>query len=172
MKHILKTAFVLVVLMSVSASAATVCTPVAPKEWTGHVDFLHPGQSAAVTYFEESGCDWGNFEQLNGTDGLVLDVEGQSGAGDVLATSGPATLLIVVANGYFIDGNCAKVGGSDFHLTTSNASSPTGYSITIPEGAKWMAFTSTEANFGNDQDIVVHSHGKDCPIKKKKKKKR
>jgi opacity protein-like surface antigen len=170
MKHILKTAFLFVTLMSVSASAATVCAPVAPKEWTGHIDFLHPGQSAAVTYFEESGCDWGGFEQLNGTDGLVLDVEGQSGPGDILATNGAATLFIVVANGYFLDANCTKVAQSDFHLTTSNAASPTGYALTIPEGAKWMVFSSTETNFANDQNVIVHSHGKDCPIKKKKKK--
>lgn len=170
MKHILKTSLLFVVLTCVSASAATVCTPVAPKEWTGHIDFLHPGQSAAVTYFEGNGCDWGSFEQLNGTDGLVLDVEGQSGPGDVAGVSGTATALLVVAEGYFLDANCAKVDGSDFHLTTAPASEPTAYAITFPEGAKWMAFTSTDANFGNDQTVVVHSHGKDCPIKKKKKK--
>jgi hypothetical protein len=169
MKHILKTAIVFLVLTSMSASAATVCTPVAPKEWTGHIDFLHPGESLAVSYFEQNGCDWGGFDQLNGTDGLVFDVEGQAGPGDVTALSGQTTLLIVVANGYFLDANCTKM--TDFHLTSS-AATPYADLVTIPEGAKWMAFTSTAANFGNDETIIVHSHGKDCPIKKKKKKKR
>lgn len=171
MKHLLKIAIGLLIASSMTASsAATICTPIAPKEWTGHLQFVHPGQSLAAAYFQQNGCDWKGSDQLNGTDGLVFDVSGQEGTGNIAATTGASTVFLVVVQGYFLDSSCAKIPGSDWHVTSSPASAPTADLLTIPTGAKWMVVDSTDANFGNDMDLTIHSDGKDCPKPKKKKK--
>jgi hypothetical protein len=174
MRHFMKIAIGLLLAASMSAaSAATICTPIAPKEWKGHLQSVHQGASVATTFFENNGCNWQGFDQMNGTDGLVLDMEGQEGTGNVSATTGPTASFLVVVQGYFLDANCKKIDGSDWHVTASPSTSATADLLTIPTGAKWMLLTSTDANAGNDFDVTVHSDGKDCPkvIKKKKKKK-
>lgn len=173
MRHLLKIAVGLVLAACMTtASAATICTPIAPKEWKAHLNGVHPGQSFATTYFENNACNWNGLDQLNGSDGLVLDVSGQEGTGNVSATTGSTTAFLVVVQGYFLDANCSKIASSDWHVTSSPSTSPTADLLAIPTGAKWMVVSSTDANFGNDMDLTVHSDGKDCPKPPKKKKKK
>lgn len=176
MKHFRTTAIGLFLLaaMTLDAAAATVCTPIPPKEWTGHVQVARQGGSAALTYFENNGCNWNGLDQLNGTDGLVFDVEGQSGTGNASAIFGPNGTLGIAVQGYFLDASCKKINASDFHISGSVTSAPTADLITIPVGSKWMEINGATGGFSNDINITVHSDGMDCPTptptKKKKKK--
>lgn len=172
MKRFVLTAIVIMVASAMTANAAEICTPIEPKEWVGHLNSIHPGQSSATTFFEQNKCDWAGSDQLNGSDGLVFDVEGQAGTGSMSATLGQTSLVNVVVQGYFLDATCAKVSGSDYHVTGSRVDAPTADLVPIPVGAKWMLVSSTDANTGNDMTITYRSDGKDCPKPPKKKKKK
>lgn len=175
MKHLRTTAIGLFLLaaMTLHAAAATPCTPIPPKEWTGHLQVAHQGASAAISYFENNGCNWNGLDQLNGSDGVVFDVEGQSGTGNASAIFGPNATLGIAVQGYYLDANCKKIDGSDFHISGSVTSAPTADVITIPVGAKWMEIGGPATGFSNDINLTIHSDGFDCPTvtpKKKKKK--
>jgi hypothetical protein len=173
MKNLIRSAIGLGVVLCLGASAsAQVCVPTPPKDTTGHVQVLHQGPSAAISHFEQNGCDWAGADQLNGTDGVVLDVTGQTGTAGVTSILGEAGLLGVVIQGRFLDEGCAPISGGDWHVSSSVASQPLTELVTIPAGAKWMLVENTNANVGNDLNITVHTDGADCPKPKKKKKKR
>ena len=172
MKNLIRSAiaFGVVLCMSGGAALAAVCVPVPPKDTTGHLENLHQGVSAAVTFFEQNGCDWAGFDQLNGTDGLALDVTGQAGTAGVTSVLGETGILGVVVQGRFLDESCTPIGGADWHVSSSVASQPLTELVTIPANAKWMVIDNTNANVGNDLNITVHSDGVACIPKKKKKK--
>jgi hypothetical protein len=173
MRHFLKAAIGLFVVSALTASAAAAtCVPVEPKEWSGHAQMIHSGPGLATSWFENNACDWAGFEQLNGTDGLVFDVEGQVGTGNITATLGATSLVNAAFQGYFLDAGCKKIEGSDFHVTGSLTSAPVADLLTIPVGAKWMEINSTLGGMSNDVTVTVRSDGIDCPKPPKKKKKK
>lgn len=173
MRHLMKAAVGLFVAGAMTASAAAVtCVPIEPKEWSGHLQTAHAGTSVSTSFFEENGCDWAGFDQLNGADGLIFDVEGQVGSGNIIATLGPTSVLNAAFQGYFLDASCAKIEGSDFHVTGSLTSAPAADLVTIPVGAKWMEVNSTLGGLANDVTVTVRSDGLDCPKPPKKKKKK
>jgi hypothetical protein len=173
MKNLIRSAIALGVVLCLGASAgAAPCIPTPPKDTTGRLEVLHQGQSAAAAYFQQNGCSWNGLDQLNGTDGLVLDVTGQAGPAGVTGLLGDTSVIAVVVQGYFLDGDCARVEGADWHISSSTAAAPLTEIVTIPTNAKWMVVDNTSANNGNDIDIAVHSDGTECAPKKKKKKRR
>ena len=173
MKNWIRTGIALFAFMGLTASAAgATCVPVPPADFKGHLGLLHPGESVAATFFEQNGCNWNGLDQLNGTDGLVIDITGAAGPASLTAVSTPTTLVLVVVQGHFLDANCAPIGGSDFHTTSTTPASPLAQLVTVPATAKWMVIDSTDTNAGNDYDISLHTDGVDCPVVKKKKKKR
>lgn len=170
MKKLIHTALVLGIVFCLTASAsAQTCVPIPAKDSTGHVEVLHQGESLAVSYFEQNGCDWAGFDQLNGTDGTVIDLTGHTGTAGVTGTVGDTALLFVVVHGHFLDESCAPAG--DWHVSTASPENPLTEQVPIPAGAKWMAVTHTTANNGNDIDLAVHTDEITC-VKKKKKKRR
>jgi hypothetical protein len=171
MKHLLKSACGLILAVAVggSAAAAVPCVPIPPKEWTGNVSTIHPGASFSTTFFEQNGCDWKGFDQLNGADGLIFDVEGSSGAANMTAVMQQTSIVNTPIGGYFLDASCKKIDGSDYHATGSAPSQVASYAVTIPEGAKWMEVNDSLGGFGNTMTVTLQSLGKDCPKPKKKK---
>jgi hypothetical protein len=173
MKNMIRSLIAFGVVLCVGASAgAAPCVPVPPKDTTGHVELLHQGESAAASYFVQNGCNWNGFDQLNGTDGLVLDVTGQAGSASVSGILGDTALLSIVVQGYFVDEGCSRIDGADWHITTSVPAAVLAEIVTIPANAKYMVIDNTSANNGNDIDISVHTDGAECVKKKPKKKKR
>ena len=171
MKHALKLAITIVLASSVAAGATTPCTPIPPTEWTDHIDVLAV-RSAAVAYFEQNGCEWGGLDQLNGTDGLVMDVGGHGGPADLTLWLGPLALVHNLAAGYFLDAECQRVEGSDFTAITASDLDPRVNSVTIPDTARWMVLASTTSYAANDLDVTLRSHGTECPAPKKPRKRR
>jgi hypothetical protein len=173
MKRLIRTAIIVVAVMSLTAAAAAEeCTPTEPKDTTAHIEFAPPGGvSVAITYFEGQGCKWNGLDQLNGFDGVVLDVEGQGGTGSIVGTVGLGTVLVTL-EGHFLDADCKQIQGSSFEYGTDANT----YSLTIPETAKWLAILTSTQIPSRDVSVLVHSDGKDCdvtpPPKKKKKKKK
>jgi hypothetical protein len=173
MKNLTKTLIALGVVLCFGASAgAAPCVPTPPKDTTGHLELLHQGQSAAASYFAQNGCNWNGFDQLNGTDGLVLDVTGQSGTAAVSGVLGDTSLISVVVQGYFLDESCTRVAGADWHIASSVPAATLSEIVTIPVGAKYMVVDNTTANNGNDIDVTVHTDGVECVKKPKKPKKK
>lgn len=125
-----------------------------------------------MAHFEGNGCDWGGFEQLNGTDGLVLDVAGHPGAADVVVDLGQGSLTHNLTAGRFLGVDCKTIEGSDFEAGTGNEISPTVTSVVIPESARWFVLDSTTEFGVTDVTVTVRSHGTDCPRVKKPRKKR
>jgi hypothetical protein len=170
MKNLIRSAIAFGVVLCMGGGAAAVaCVPTPPKDTTGHLNVLHQGPSAAISYFEQNGCDWAGMDQLNGTDGLVLDVTGQAGTAGVTSILGDTGILGVVVQGRFLDEGCASISGAEWHISSSVASQPLTELVTIPANAKWMVVENTNANVGNDLNITVHTDGLECPKKKKKK---
>ncbi|HEY7873809.1 MAG TPA: hypothetical protein VIG64_01680, partial [Actinomycetota bacterium] len=151
MKNMIRSLIAFGVVLCVGASAgAAPCVPVPPKDTTGHVELLHQGESAAASYFVQNGCNWNGFDQLNGTDGLVLDVTGQAGSASVSGILGDTALLSIVVQGYFVDEGCSRIDGADWHITTSVPAAVLAEIVTIPANAKYMVIDNTSANNGND----------------------
>jgi hypothetical protein len=171
MRNWIKTGIALFAFMGITASASSAvpCTPIPPKDTSGSIGFLHPGQSLATTYFEQNACDWKGLDQLNGTDGTVLDATGQAGAGTFSATATDTTSLLVVIQGHFLDESCARIDGADFHSVITPADNALPTLITIPANAKWAVVDTSDANITNQINVGIHSNGTDCPKKKKKK---
>jgi hypothetical protein len=177
MKHIFRTFISLIAMLALASQAAGIeCTPVAPKDVDGKINFAHEGPSLATSFFEANGCSWNGAEGLNGSDGIVLDVSEVGGTtGAVTATLPNGTSLQhtnLVA--HFLDDTCAAIGGSNFDFGTSGVDNPESETLSIPVGAKWLVVAES-ANATNDISINLHSNGKDCPTAtptKKKKKKR
>lgn len=173
MKTLFRTGTAFFVFLCLTASASGVpCVPKPPKDLTGHLNVLHPGQSVAVEVFKNNGCSWDGLEGLNGTDGVVLDVAGMGGTGSFTATLGQTSTVFLVVQGHFLDEGCQPIAGGEFHTTTTPAANPLAQLITIPATAKWMVIDSTDANAGNDINLSVHYDGLDCPTKNKPKKKK
>ena len=172
MRHVIRTLIALGVVLCVGAYAgAAPCVPVPPKDTNGHVEVLHQGESLAASYFVQNGCNWNGFDQLNGTDGAVVDVTGQAGPASVSGVLGQKALLSVVVQGYFLDEGCTRIDGADWHITTSVPAAVLSEIVTIPANAKYMVVDNTSANNGNDIDLTIHSDGVTCVKKKPKKKK-
>ncbi len=166
MKKLLKAAAVLVTAYSLMGSAvAAPCVPVAPSDIQAKMQVAWPGdQSLSSSYFLQNSCDWGGNDQLNGLDGVVLDVEAIAGI--------PASMIAKIGNGpfaiplvgRFLDSDCAPIEGSDISQNANGSS----YSVAIPAGAKWMVITPTGSNPSADVNITLHSEGKVCKKKGKK----
>ena len=167
MRRIILLSIAVVTALSMTAGEViAACKPIPPADVSGHIEVAPPGgASFTLQYFEQNGCDWGGFDQLNGFDGLILDVDGMGGTkGTLTATMGTGTFL-VTAEGYFLGEDCSSLGESGIAQTTDGEP----YSVEIPEGAKWLAvFTSTQLP-SRDVTIDLHSDGKVCKKKKKKK---
>ena len=167
MKYLFRATVALFACACMTASAvAAPCAPVPPKDVQGHIQFAFPGgQSAAVTYFQQNGCDWAGNDQMNGSDGLVLDVTGMGGtAGNMVVELGTSAFSVPV-RGEFLDESCSLIPDSELFQSSDGEA----YSIVFPEGAKWFA-VSPETQFpSNDVSISVHSDGKVCKKKKKRK---
>jgi hypothetical protein len=170
MRHLFKTAIVAFLVPSFAASAAPLCTPIPPTEWTAHVEVLHQAASSSAAYFETNDCDWGDLEELNGTDGLVLDVGGHLGPSDVTVMLGDRSLTHANTAGHFLDADCKRIEGSAFTAGTASDLDPIVNAVTIPEGARWMVFHATTSYGVVDVTVTVRTHGKDCPVKKPRKK--
>lgn len=172
MKLVSRAAIILLVVATASANAAPVCTPVPPAEWTASLQVLHQGVSSAVSLFETNGCKWGPMEQVNGTDGLVLDVEGHAGPADITLMVGDASVIHALTRGFFLDAGCRRMEGA-FTARTGSDLQMTVNLLTIPQGAKWLAVDGTDQSFAtNDLTVTVRAHGVDCPPIKKPRKKR
>jgi len=168
MKHLLRGAVALAAVFGLGASAvAAPCLPVEPKDVSGHIQIALPGgQSFAATYFQENGCDWAGNDQLNGSDGLVLDVEGMGGtAGNMVVDLGTSVFSVPV-RGEFLDGTCAPIADSELFQSSDGEA----YTIAFPPDSKWLIVSPETANPSNDVSVSVHSDGKVCKKKKKKRK--
>ena len=167
MKHLLKAAVAVIAGGAMTASAvAAPCEPVAPKDLSGRIEVAMPGgQSFAATYFQSNGCDWSGNDGLNGSDGLVLDVAGLGGtAGNMVVELGNSAFAVPV-RGEFLDETCALIPDSEVFQSSDGEA----YSIAFPTGAKWFVISPESPNPSNDVTISVHSDGKVCKKKKKRK---
>jgi len=168
MKHLLKAAVAVIAGGSMMASAvAAPCVPVAPKDLGGHIEVAFPGgRSLAASYFQENGCDWAGNDQLNGFDGLVLNVAGLGGtAGNMVVELGNSVFSVPV-RGEFLDEACALIPDSEVFQSSDGEA----YSIAFPTGAKWFVVSPESPAPSNDVTISLHSDGKVCKKKKKKRK--
>ena len=167
MRYLFKAAVAVFVGACLTASAAAApCVPVPPKDVEGHIQFAFPGgQSLAATYFQQNGCDWAGNDQMNGSDGLVLDVTGMGGtAGNMVVTLGTSAFSVPV-RGEFLDDSCGLIADSEIFQSSDGEA----YSIVFPETAKWFV-VSPETQFpSNDVTVSLHSDGKVCKKKKKRK---
>lgn len=167
MKKALLMVIAAVTALGMTASSAYACKPIPPKDIEGHIEFVPPGgRSVAITYFQENGCDWGGREDLNGRDGVVLDVDGLGGTkGNLLGRVGLG-LFIVGLKGEFLDASCEVIPGDEVYQSTDDNA----YSLKIPQGATWFAITPVTQWVSSDVFVEFHSDGKVCKKKKKKKK--
>jgi hypothetical protein len=166
MKHLLRAAVAVIAGASMTASAvAAPCVAVAPKDLSGKIQVALPGgQSFAATYFQENGCDWAGNDDLNGFDGLVLDVAGLGGtAGNMVVSLGTSAFSVPV-RGEFLDESCAIIADSEVF----QASDGEAYSIAFPATAKWFIASPETPNPSSDVSIALHSDGKVCKKKKRK----
>lgn len=167
MKYLVRAAVALFAGACMTASAvAAPCVAVPPKDVEGHIQVAFPGgQSFAATYFQQNGCDWAGNDQLNGSDGLVLDVTGMGGTAGNMVVSLGSSLFSVPIRGEFLDESCGLIADSEIFQSSDGEA----YSIQFPTGAKWFV-ASPEASFpSNDVTIALHSDGKVCKKKKKRK---
>lgn len=166
MKKLFKAAAVFVTAFSLMGSAvAAPCVPVAPSDIEAKMQVAWPGdQSLSSSYFLQNSCDWAGHDQLNGLDGVVLDVESIAGIpASMIAKIGNGPFAIALV-GRFLDSDCAPIEGSDISQNTNGES----YSVEIPADAKWMIITPTGTNPTADINITLHSDGRVCKKKKKK----
>ena len=166
MKHLLKAAVAVIAGASMMTSAvAAPCVPVPPKDLEGHIQVALPGgQSLAAAYFLQNGCDWAGNDQLNGFDGVVLDVGGLGGTpGNMVVRLGTSAFSVPV-RGEFLDESCAAIADSEVFQSSDGES----YGIAFPTGAKWFVVSPETPNPSSDVTITLPSDGKVCKKKKKK----
>lgn len=168
MRSLLKVSAVIVVAMSLTGSAvAAKCEPIEEGDIEGHIELAWPAdQSLSASYFLENSCDWGDGEDLNGFDAVVLDVESVGGTTGSLTASASGVVAIGIKS-QFLDADCSTVSEVPRQSATGDA-----YSLEIPADAKWMLVVPASTNYvSRDVTVTLHSDGKDCSKKKKGKKK-
>lgn len=170
MRNFMRVAVSVLAVVIFSASAVAKCVPRPPKDVEGHIEFIPlVRQSITANYYEHNGCDWGDAQELNGLDAVVLDVKGITGRASITAIV--HTLSATPMEAVFLSAKCARMG-DPVVFGQSVESAPQAFPIKIPKNAKWtLVQGSTEPPAGSlsgDIDVKLHSDGKKCPKKKKR----
>lgn len=167
MKKGLRLAAGVIAALAMMASTAYACEPIEPKDIDGHIEVVAPGGSSfAVTYFQENGCDWAGSEDLNGSDGVILDAKGMGGTKGNLTGEMGTSAFVVAIKGEFLNESCEVIPGDEVYQTAGGEA----FSVDIPDGAVWFAVTPVSQFPSSDVSVKLHSEGKVCKAVKKKKK--
>lgn len=168
MKNIIKVSAAILLALSVAGSAVgATCKSVEATDIEGHIEVTWPsGQSLSATYFRENSCTWGDREDLNGFDAVVLDVESVAGTPGSLTADVGNGLFAIAITGEFLDADCGSVEGSEPIQQPATGKT---YEVKIPAGSKWLLIVPDSSYPSADVELVLHSDGKDCPKKKAQK---
>ena len=143
------------------SGTAQACTKVPPKSWAGTIDVIAPtGASLAVAAFKQNNCSWGSNAQLNGFDGLVLDVTKYGGLLAKVTLSMGTAPFRVSGGGTYLSTSCAAISSGAWTHTADG----TPFTVSIPAGAKWLLVTATsDTTVVSDQlQFAMTSSGRRC----------
>jgi hypothetical protein len=163
MKVAVKLFGVLVAMSLLTSSAAAQCAPIAPKQWTGSVQF-GTGGWITTEFFENNACDWGGQEaSMNGIDAFIFDIQGYAKLPVSIHVIGGGQ-PVGDTTGIFISESCER----QTFVNSIEQDTPTG--ATVPEGARWLAIVPPHG--AAEMAATVQSAGQVCTAPKKKKKRR
>jgi hypothetical protein len=144
----------LVLLLPTQALA---CVPIAPKSWSGTIDYSLGPQSVSMTDFTNNSCAF-HSPELNGFDAIVFDVSSHKGLAGKFKWSTPSAVKPSNLYGYYRTSSCGAI-----QSWWTSATPGENLNFEFPNNAKWLIVVPVSNLPTTDISVTVSSPGRVCP---------